>query len=70
MALDSRDGSRIFEKGVHLRSTSQKKGGSRTGSNFGPNVKKPISWPRKGGPDPPPPVYVCMYVCMCVYVCV
>ena len=27
------------------------------GSNFGPNVKKPISWPKKGGPDPwtPPP---------------
>ena len=40
--------------GVHLRSTSKKKGGS----NFGPNVKKPTSWP-KGGPDPldtPPPL--------------
>ena len=31
-----------------------KKGG---GSNFGPNVKKPTSWPKRGGPDPldPPP---------------
>ena len=27
------------------------------GSNFGPNVKKPTSWPKRGGPDPldPPP---------------
>ena len=25
------------------------------GSNFGPNVKKPTSWPKRGGgPDPPP----------------
>ena len=46
--------------GVYLRSTS-KKGGSRRGSNFGSNVKKPISWPKNGGgeagpldpPDPP-----------------
>ena len=33
-----------------------KKGG---GSNFGPNVKKPTSWPKRGGGpdplDPPPP---------------
>ena len=36
----ARGGSRIFERGVHLRSTS-KKGGPRRGSNFGPNVKKP-----------------------------
>ena len=27
----------------------------RGGSNFGPNVKKPKSWPQRGGPDPPPP---------------
>ena len=47
-----RGGSRIFERGgVHLRSTS-KKGGSKRGSNFGPNVKKPTSWPKRGGPDP------------------
>ena len=35
-------------------------GGSKRGSNFGPNVKKPTSWPkRRGGgsgpPGPPPP---------------
>ena len=49
-----RGGSRIFLKGVgvHLRSTS-KKGGSRKGSNFGPNVKKPTSWAKKGGSGPP-----------------
>ena len=39
---------------LHLRSTSKK-----GGSNFGPNVKKPTSWPKGGGggPDPldPPP---------------
>ena len=54
-----RGGSRIFERGgVHLRSTSKKGGGgSKRGSNFGPNVKKPTSWPKGGGPDPlaPPP---------------
>ena len=39
--------------GVHLRSTSKKGGGgSKRGSNFGPNVKKPTSWPKRGGPDP------------------
>ena len=27
-------------------------GGSKRGSNFGPNVKKPTSWPKRGGPDP------------------
>ena len=41
--------------GVHLRSTNKRGGGS----NFGPNVKKPTSWPKGGGggPDPwtPPP---------------
>ena len=33
-------------------------GGSKRGSNFGPNVKKPTSWPKRGGsgpPGPPPP---------------
>ena len=83
--LNSRGGSRIFERGgggpgadtrfftstpprtlpvwrhpqdppLHLRSTSKKGGGS----NFGPNVKKPTSWPKRGGGgpdplDPPPP---------------
>ena len=29
-----------------------KKGGGRRGSNFGPNVKKPTSWHKGGGPDP------------------
>ena len=43
--------------GIHPRSTSKKGGGSKRGSNFGPNVKKPTSWPKRGGPDPldPPP---------------
>ena len=42
--------------GVHLRSTSKKRGGS----NFGSNVKKPTSWPKGGGgPDPlPPPPWI------------
>ena len=57
----------IFERGgVHLRSTSKKRG-VQEGGNFGPNVKKPISCPKNGGPDPldpPPPgsahaLYVC-----------
>ena len=41
----------FLKKGrVHLRSTSQKKrGGSRKGSNFGPNVKK---WAKKVGGGP------------------
>ena len=43
--------------GVQIRSTS-KKGGGRRGSNFGPNVKKPTSWHKRGGGadplDPPP----------------
>ena len=32
----------------------------RGGSNFGPNVKKPTSWPKRGGPDPldPPPPWI------------
>ena len=42
-------------QGLHLRSTSKKKGGSRRGSNFGPNFKKPIWWPKKGGMCPPDP---------------
>ena len=45
---------RKFEK--HPHSWTFTKGG---GSNFGPNVKKPTSWPKRGGggPDPldPPP---------------
>ena len=47
----------FLKGGVHLRSTSKKRGGSKRGSNFGPNVKKPTSWPKGGGPDPlePPP---------------
>ena len=34
--------------GVQIRSTS-KKGGARRGSNFGPNVKKPTPWHKRGG---------------------
>ena len=50
-----RGGSRIFEKGgggpghLILRSTSKKRAGSRRGSIFGPNVKKPSKWPKMGG---------------------
>ena len=68
--IHSRGGSRIFERrggGVHLRSrsTSKKKrgGGSRKGSNFGPNVKNLHRGP-KGGADPldPPMHSIC---CRC-----
>ena len=55
-------------KRVHPRSPS-KKGRSRRGSNFGPNVKKPIQWAKKGGPDPlddpappDPPMHVILLV--------
>ena len=58
LRLPGRGGSRIFQKGrgggVHLRSTS-KKGGSRRGSKFGPNVKKPTQWAKRGGRTPHPP---------------
>ena len=53
-----RGGSRIFERGGSILGLHAKKGGgSKRGSNFGPNVKKPTSWPKGGGPDPldPPP---------------
>ena len=63
-----RGGSRIFEKGggVHLKSPS-KKGGSRRGSTFGPNVKKPTSWAKKGGSrphGPPGSAHVYVYSCL------
>ena len=52
---------RKFEK--HPHSWTFTKGG---GSNFGPNVKKPTSWPKRGGPDPldPPPPWIrhCLYI--------
>ena len=43
--------------GVQIRSTS-KKGGQTGGANFGPNVKKPTSWHKRGGQTPwtPPPL--------------
>ena len=51
----------LFEKGGSILGLqSQKKGGSRRGSNFGPNVKKPISWPKKGGLDPLDPPMGCI----------
>ena len=54
-----RGGSRIFERGGgSILGLQAKKGGSRRGYNFRPNVKNPILWPQKGGPgplDPPPP---------------
>ena len=44
----------FFKGGGGYRYTSK---GSRRGSNFRPNVKKPTTWAKKGGPDPldPPP---------------
>ena len=56
-----RGGSRIFERGggsILGLQAKKKGGGVQEGSNFGTNVKKPTSWPkRRGGPDPldPPP---------------
>ena len=44
-------------KNTHTLGHSQKGGGS----NFGPNVKKPTSWPKRGGvrpPGPPPPPWI------------
>ena len=44
--------------GFLLRSTSKKRkkgGGGQEGSNFRPNVKKPTTWAKQGGPDPLPP---------------
>ena len=48
-----------FLKGgrVHIRSTS-KKGGARWGSNFGPNVKKPTSWHKRGVQTPWTPPWI------------
>ena len=53
--------SRIFERGEGSRlGLPANKGGPRRGSNFGPNVKKPTSWHKRGWvltpwtpPDPP-----------------
>ena len=48
----------VFKRvGGSILGLQAKKGGFRRGSNFGPNVKKPTSWHKKGGPDPldPPP---------------
>ena len=56
---NSRGGSRIFERGGGARLGLQaKRGGGRRGSNFGPNVKRPTSCHKRGGPDPldPPPL--------------
>ena len=47
----------FLKGGVHLRSTSKKRGGgggAKRGSNFGPNVKNPTSWPKGGGGSGPP----------------
>ena len=44
----------LFKKrggGGSILGLQAKKGGKR-GSNFGPNVNKPTSWAKKGGPDP------------------
>ena len=74
-------GSRIFERGRGSILGLQAK---RGGGNFGPNVKKPTSWPKRGGGEPPGhppppgsatdmyvcrPYYVCMYKCVCMYTC-
>ena len=48
----------FLKRGVHLilRSTRKGGGGGRRGSNFGPNVKKPTTWAKKGVRTPPPPL--------------
>ena len=63
--MPNRGGTRIFEKGVHLSST-RKKGGTRRGFNFEPNVKKPISWLKKGGPPMPKLMYPKSVMCLCL----
>ena len=44
----------FLKRGSILSLGLQKKGGGgyRRGPNFGRTVKKPTTWPRKGGPDP------------------
>ena len=56
MALQGRIQDLLKGGGIHLIGLQAKKRGAR-GSNFGPNVKKPTSWAKKGGPNPwiPPP---------------
>ena len=46
----------FLKGGVQIRCTSKKGGGARRGSNFGPNVKKPTSWHKRGVPPGPPPL--------------
>ena len=63
----TRGGSRIFEGGVHLRSTSKKRGGGpRGGPALGPMLKSLHRGPKGGGPDPldPPPPWIryCMTI--------
>ena len=44
-----------------LKSTPTLGHSQRGGSNFGPNVKKPTSWPKRGGvrtPWTPPPLWI------------
>ena len=52
-------------------------GGGVQRSSFGPNVKKPTSWTKKGGGDSGPPdphlcfFYLCIVVpCLFLYCCV
>ena len=64
-------GSRIFERGVHLRSTSKKKGGGggpRGGLTLGPMLKSLHRGPKGGAGPPAPPgsateyIYIYMHV--------
>ena len=45
----TRGGSRIFEREGSRLGLPAKRGGGRRGANFGPNVKKPTSWHKRGG---------------------
>ena len=44
----------FLKKGGGASKVYKQKKGGRRGSNFGPNVKNPTSWAKKGGPDPLP----------------
>ena len=44
----------FLKGGGSILGLQAKRGGGKRGSNFGPNVKKPTSWPKRGGGDPGP----------------
>ena len=53
MTFRGRSGISFKGGGGSILGLQEKRGGSRRGgANFGPNVKRPISWAKKGGLDP------------------